>query len=875
MKQLKPAPITAGVRKGIIAMTSLTLMTTTSLWAQDADDEASEGSGRMLEEVVVQAQRREQGQQEVPSSLVAFDASSLEQISAENFKDISFFVPNLTIGGATPFGEAVPLYSIRGVSSASGRVSAEPAVAVYYDGLYLPRAIGSLQKLVDIESVSILRGPQGTLFGRNATVGAIQYLIKPPENEFAASATANVGTSSRFDLVGMLNVPMGERAAFRLNAATWNRDGYIDVVDQDGNLVADSGETDEQAFRGAFRFEPTDRLTIDLAATYAESTGIAPSSIINDFSVRQGPGGINAINPGDPIPFDDDSLAPAIRGYQIALDNLGLPPLVAQDPRMIYGEDGTRIFSCYLDQVTPVEGDYITPNELCTLNDEIENTIFSARVDYELNDQWSLGYTGGYINGDYNIRNIVFGNLYNRTNVTEVDSYSHELILKFSSERTNGLIGAFYFNEQPFEHTGDRAHVRFGPPFLQGNVEATEEFVDAEVDSWALFADVTFDVTDRFSISAGVRYSEDDKKTTIGFYDVTNGGADEVPIAEDYPGANVDWDGDGVNLIFEDGFSGEIVTNNGFDAFTDSASFDSTDWRLSGRYFVQDDKMVYLTVATGYKGGGFSDNLVTHVPTPDCGPGPASSNCIPYDSPVRPYDPEEVIAYELGFKGDWLDGNLRTNIAAFAMDYTDFQVQFATFNQPRFGSPALVMFNAGDVMITGLEGDLQWLLGDYFILSASFGTTDYDWDRLDPLSELYFLDQCPDIEFEDVNVDNCPIRDVKQAPDYSYTLGLDFRHDFWIGEIKANINYGYTDDYEASNGDNSFRIDGFGITNLRVEFDAGASGQNWSVALHGTNIFDEDYVLYGLVLDGRSPTYTSTYIPGRGSEYWLSMKYRF
>jgi iron complex outermembrane receptor protein len=827
--------------------------------AQDgaSDQKAKEERDSLtLETIVVTSERVSFTEQEVPTSLTAFDAGDLAELGAGDFKDLSQFVPNLTIGGAVPFGESVPLFSIRGISTASGRISAEPGVGVYIDDLYYPRTMGSLLKLFDVETVEVTRGPQGTLFGRNSTAGTVQYAVKAPEPEFSARISGTYGTSNRADLSAMVNVPLGDMLALRVNAGTWNRDGYIDVLDRDGNRIHDSGNTDETAFRAALKFDPTEKLSIDVAYTRAKSKGISPASIITDFSVSDGP--INAVNSGDVIPFDDDSLSPQIRGLQVYLDNNGLPPLVAQDPRFVSPSDDVRLFTCYLDQAGPIEGDYIPADELCTLKDDIESEVISWKLAYDLSDSFSLKYVGGIIDGDYDTRNILFGNLYNRINVTEVESQSHELVLNYTDDKVKALAGVYYFKEDPFEHTGDRAYLRFGPPFLQGTVEAPEEFVDAEVKTKAVFANLVYDFTDKFSLTVGARYSEDEKKTVIGFYDAVTGGANEEPIAEDYPGANYDWDGDGV-----------------VDAFTNSATFDSFDWRVSARYFLEADKMLYATVSTGFKGGGFSDNLVTHVPEPACGPGGAAGNCVPYDSPVRPFRQEDVVNYEVGVKADWLDGRMRTNLSLFAMDFQDIIIQFATFNQPRFGSPSLVVINAGDVVISGFEADGEIVLTDNWSVSGAVGYTNFDWSRLDPLSELYYFEECPDVEFADVTVDNCPIRDLKLSPDLSFTLGLNYQQDLWGGVLKGALNYGWTGAAETNNGPNSVRAESYGLLNLRVEWDSDDEDNNWSVALVGSNILGEDYTATGLNLMGDSPTYTSSFVPGRGAEWAITVEKRF
>jgi len=816
-----------------------------------------------LEIITVTAQRGQDNQQDVPISLEAFDGNDLAAIDAANFQQLSNYVPNLTVVGGTPFGSNTPLYSIRGISTANARISAEQGVALYIDGLYYARTGGSLLRLVDIESVEVLRGPQGTLFGRNATAGAISYNVKVPEDEFSAYADVAYGTSDRVDLVGMVNVPVGDWAAFRLNAGYWRQDGYIDVIDKDGNFLQDTGNVDDLALRGALRLTPTDRLTIDLTASYARGKGESPAAIITDFSIQDH--GLDITTPGTPFPTAGtpafNQLSPQLRGYIAALarnPEYG-GQLVAQDPRIISPDGKTRNFFCLLDQVTPISGDYIEADDLCRFEDRATTEVYSLKAEYEFTDAFSVRYTGGIINGDVFSSSGLFGNLYNRYLVTDIESTSHEVILNYDNGPINAILGGYYFNETPTEHTGEREHIFFTAPPLRGDVEALESFNAIDVETKAVFANLTYEVSDQFTLSGGLRYSHDRKESVLGYYDVSNGGLNEAAIVDEGLDPTYDYDGDGV-----------------LDSYRNGISFDSVDWRVAAQYFAGDNQMLYATVSTGFKAGGFSGGLITHVPTPDCTPA-AAGNCVPYDNPVRPYGQEDVVNYELGIKADWLDRRLRTNLTLFAMDFSDMIVEFATFNKPQAGGPSFPIINAGDVLVSGFEGDVQAAVTDDLTLKGSFGYTDYDWKRLDPLSELYFLNAdgtCgpENIPFDQVNVDNCPIRDLKAAPTWSFSLGVDYQLSLGVPDLKASFNYGWKSSFETANGANSIRQPAYGVASLYVEYD---SNTFWSLALNGTNIFDQDFILAGLNLNGQSPTYTSSYVPGRGSEWFLTLSFRY
>src|SRR5262245_45559614 len=187
---------------------------------------------QVLEEVVVTAERRETALQDTPISIVASSSAALERKGIEDISDVALYTPNLAINGSRGYGNNQPTFSIRGISGGGGATS-ERGVALYIDGIYVPRTNGSVFKVFDIERIEVLRGPQGTLFGRNSTGGAIRIVTKQPSKEFESYLRATLGNFDRRDISGMVNIPVSDRFSLRAQAAYLQEDGYVRRGSQD------------------------------------------------------------------------------------------------------------------------------------------------------------------------------------------------------------------------------------------------------------------------------------------------------------------------------------------------------------------------------------------------------------------------------------------------------------------------------------------------------------------------------------------------------------------------------------------------------------------------------------------------------------------
>ncbi len=207
---------------------------------------------KALDEVVVTAERRSETLQNTPLSIVALDQDAIEKAGIENIEDMQNFIPNLTISGGDG-GSTTSDFVIRGIgSSTSSRVTGDRGVGLYIDDVYFPRTQGSLLSVLDVERVEVLRGPQGTLFGKNNTGGAIRYITRRPTQDFEGYVRVSVGDADLQNITALVNVPLSEEFAVRAQYSNLNRDGSM----KQGNFTL--GKTDDEIFRLAGRYETND-----------------------------------------------------------------------------------------------------------------------------------------------------------------------------------------------------------------------------------------------------------------------------------------------------------------------------------------------------------------------------------------------------------------------------------------------------------------------------------------------------------------------------------------------------------------------------------------------------------------------------------------
>nr|MDJ0877328.1 TonB-dependent receptor [Halieaceae bacterium] len=582
---------------------------------------------------------------------------------AQDIADIGVFTPNVEFSR----GVNQPRYRIRGIGTSDFGVGADPAVGVYLDGVYIGRTGGSKMALNDIERIEILNGPQGTLFGRNAAAGAVQYVTKKPVDAYEGWARATVGNYDRYQVEGVYNMPLTDNLFWR-TGALWNtRDGYIDN-DFTGNEVGDEGNW---SINTQLLWQPTDRLEVRWRAEYDDIDQYSRASSSATFGRRQGGAGFDEME--SVADFDET--------------------------RELWG---TMLHLTYdlSDTVTFISISSFRHYE--TENPEDKDGQTNPEFDFddlniEDNDQWSqefrfegtlgekFSWLAGAVYFDEDAEQRSGINL--DTRAVDRLIVEGEVGIPYAAAPYPGFGFDIAFSPLGF---GDLPRIyESGPEALAAGRYTENVDVKGKYESWAVFGDVTYSILDNLDLTLGIRYTEDDKE--FG----RNVRYNDFGIWFAFDETRIDDNG---NLVpFPEGRQG---------TFTQDESWDDTTGRVVLDYRVTDDVLVYASYAEGYKAGGFNS---------------ASPRA---DDP--PFDPEEIETWELGIKSTWFDNTLRFNAAYFDYEYDNLQgLEFvdAECLGADFGAN---QFLTEDIEGDGYEMSLNWLATPGLELWANAGSVDAD-----------------------------------------------------------------------------------------------------------------------------------------------------
>ena len=742
---------------------SVTMALATPVLAQTApapvppqDEEATQ-----LEDIVVTVERREQNLQNYAGTATALSGEDLKAIGVQDIADLEGRVPGLSVANN---GGNIEIY-IRGVGSSNNTELGDPAAATHYDGVYLPRPAGIGSAFFDIQRVEVNIGPQGTLRGRNATAGTVNIVSwKPGLNIWDASAEFELGNYQQRIFQGMLNMPIGDKAAVRIAGYHLEHDGYYEDVGPANVGTAEAENND--AGRIQFLYEPTSRLSILLGADYIRETG----------SGYTGTNYANPLGQGiDPEDIDDPRKVIA-RAFE---------------PELNTRHWGARAHINY-------DGDLFDIEYTASYRDLV--------YDYKAVTPLSPFYDGvlDVLTGPGGL-NETLDNFSQFQSITDSQSKTHELRFYDNEGPLIWSVGAFYLEEDQYSFlgsTGDRGLFFQGVEFNMPDIDTT---------SYAVYADTTYSFTDKFRMTAGLRYTEDEKSRegVAARYGFALGGQDfsccgGVRVGTEgfeFAGRgrsifNPDTDGNGaiseqevLNFYF-DGVSQFGARDNVDDIFangptpggaavrppcidtvtgdffvcqadgtfsfavpftgqifqqTGQSKIDFVDWRLRAEYDITPDNLVYGLISTGNKSGGFNDNI-------------GNAGLAPT------YGPEKVTLYELGSKNEFWIGDIRARLngSLFYNDYSDQVltsllsvaqiVEFLGGPQqvpiPEDSSLALVVsysYNAASSRIYGAQFDggldLPWNIGlDFNLLYLKAEVTEAE-----PIQDFRFqADVAPD-----------------------------------------------------------------------------------------------------------------------------------
>ncbi len=569
--------------------------------------------GEQLTEIVVTATKRSESLSKVSLAVSAFSQEELTNAGVVGLANLTSAAPSLEIK-TLGFSNDIQV-TIRGITNSDFNPGASPAVATYIDGIYIARPQGLNGDLYDIARVEVLRGPQGTLYGRNATGGNINVVTADPVNAFGAAGDVSFGNYNDAQIHGMLNLPITDDLAIRGAFATHRSDGYFD---SEGSIPRDYGAADDYAGR--------------LTALWTPGSFFRWRIAVED-AVENGTSGADFVTASDGRPVD------------------GLP---------IYKRP-------FPDSVQPSK--------------YINNFTTRSRMDFKLNEQWSVAYLAGYENLRFQSLFATAGTgsdpEFDGHRTASSKSYNHEIDLSFESELLKNIFGATYFHESEWDF--DAYHFYIANLAYRGG---TSLGPTARDQAWGIFDQASIAATQSLRFIVGVRYSSESKQNQLNQF-----GQRYCPITTPLAAMLSQMDLPSCAAATESSVSG---------------SWSNTNWKAGGEYDLTDQIMSYLTVTTGFKAGG------VNIGGPDL--VPAS------------FSPEKVTSYEIGAKGKFLDNRLSVYADAFYMDYSNLQVT-------QLSGVADVTDNAARAKIYGLEIESEAQLtsndrlsGFLDYLHATYGT---------------------------------------------------------------------------------------------------------------------------------------------------------
>ena len=682
--------------------------------------------GYAIEEVIVSAQQRAENLQQTPIAISAFSADDLDKMGITDVPALVAKTPSV-YGAPYPLSNMILTLYMRGQGNNDPmQITKDGSIGIYENGIYNARPQSIIFDLADVEQIEVLRGPQGTLYGRNTTGGAMNIVSKAPSGEFGLRQLISFGDRQQLRSVTNLDLPAVGGLATKLTVAAGHDDGWVDNIGSGENY----NSKQYQGARFAALWQVTDNFSVDYGYTWAdvEST---PGYLTNPWLA-----GVEVL-PGIPYrPTKDKTYRP------IALER----------SEMKIGDHTLTLTWDISDDFT------------------IKSLTGLRSLDGTLRTDTAESYGIGLIIDDF----------------IDSDQFSQEFqFIGSLGSRIDYVAGLDYFDE-------DAEHLQAGHFIISGADIPYDRFVDAEAKSYAAYGQLTWTppiLDDQLSITLGARHTKDKREATR---DYVSGG-----------------------FVIDDNTS----IDKDFSRFTPS---------LTVAYNVSDTLSTYAKVATGYRSGGASESA-----------GDFRTG----------FGPETLVTYEVGFKADWFDRRLRTNVAAFYSDYDDIQLDVS----PDINDVTITQtYNAGEAVIQGIEADVIWAVTEDLQLTVGYALLDTEVKKVSvpgtTISEDDFV--------------------IPYAPDNSLTVGLDwtfFR--FAKGSLGATLNYAWKDKiYNTSGagpnvpGRDFYSTDAYGLMDgkLTVEYQPDSSAEPVRVSLWGRNLLDDRDPIYASAIGSSVTGYSSS-----------------
>ncbi|RMB12256.1 TonB-dependent receptor [Eilatimonas milleporae] len=719
--------------------------------AQDGQSSQESNVDFSLEEVVVTAQRRIETVQDVPIAVSAFSANDLSNRQVFDTKDLLQFVPNVFVDNNTGLGTANTFF-IRGLGNTESVATFDPPVGTYVDDVFIARQNANNFALFDVERVEVLRGPQGTLFGRNTTGGAVNVVLAKPREEFGGFAEIGYGRFDRVMARASVDVPINDRILTKFSGYYMTDDGFVT------NTTTGERLNDQEAFglRAAAQIKLNETATWDISVDYSE----------DDFA--------NILNTEDPETGRRVSSSGFSKNEPSPLSGL------------LTGFKGT------LPHGNRIEAANVTSRFTLDLEDSTLEIITGYR---DLNQDFAIDFFNGPAEfGGFTIANQGKHNQF--TQEIKLDG-------SLADGKLDYVAGFFYFKDDNFTDFGDV----FALNLPTGTIPLVlaDRIIENDTEALALYAQVDYNITEEFTFTAGIRYTDETK---------------DFSIDDNRPGGNLN----DVSLE-QEGIPLEQVAKK---------------WtpRFALQYTPNDDMMFFASATRGFKSGGWN----ARGTTPD---------------ELLPFGPETVWSYEGGLRSEWFDNRLRFNATAFYTDVTDFQTP-AAFPRDN-GALAFLTRNFADLEVKGIELELTAVPTDGLTIFTTLGlqdaeqTPDADAPPFDEFGVRSVLQQQADCLAGDqsacgqgIVLADGSIADPTRAPDVTLAAGFTYEHPIGPdgGRLITNASGIYVTEHCITTDCDEVNLP-FTFADDRILVNAGVGYQapddRWGIFLECNNCFEAEY----------------------------------
>jgi iron complex outermembrane receptor protein len=856
---------------GLVSAIAVSASLSMPAYAQDAQNTDGTPTGTVEEQnrttdIVVTAEFREARLQDTPIAITAVNAEMLEARGQTDISQVAAQAPNVSLTPQPQNGGAGLIAYIRGVGQTDFNYALDPGVGIYVDDVFIPTLSSSLLELMDLDRVEILRGPQGTLAGKNSIGGAIKLFSQRPRGDGSGSLQLTYGSFNRTEIRGMADLRVNDQLAVRFSGLGKARDGYLDLLDygmahpnenvRANNargaypVVGTQGGQSIVAGRVALRWEPTSTIDVNISGDYTHdrsepqatvliAAGLPQSStnpVFTPNTVAGGPFAGLARGPGpgqppflagkngDAIPFDC-RFVPAGPYSCDALSST------------VYGGDRRFIsYANFLDATAPTSQAPFKPYAALQ-NQDFNGWGIHGNVEFDLSDNMQLVWIGAWreyttkFGQDQDASPVPIAQLDNR-----LDHRAWSQEVRLNGEVGNLLeytLGGFYM-DQDGSYTA-RVDLNYaGIDFIHGPDTTPST-------SKAVFANVTARPFDGFSLTGGLRHTWDEK--TYTYFRRNPDGTIPPPCTSFAP--------PGPTAI---GNPPNCLLNGIFDL---AGTFEGErwDWRVVADYRFSDEFLAYGSVATGFKGGGVNPRPFFGPSTGECGPfqfNPDGSviPTLPCNQ-ILPFNPETLITYEVGFKSDFFDRRLRLNGAAFYNKYDD--ITFTLSACP--SAPCLRPTNIGQADVKGFELEL----------------TAFPADGLSLDSSLSYID----VEYDAASVRAAGLRGTETfpyTPEWTYSFGIQYDYEIGPGTVGARVDGAYRSEiFTDTNNTVWSRIEDRFLANARLSYTT--ADEDWRISLEVQNLFDKYYFMS--VSDTTRSLGAVTGVPGLPRTWALSLRRNF